>query len=103
MKKTLKLDVEEVDIHEIIDVLCDGFELKIQQLNSVLHQNLAAKNSVVKGDAFHLTNLLSNLLGNAIKYSKETLAKLRKYLAKDTYYTIETENLHDKGFILKMN
>lgn len=31
------------------------------------------------------------------------ISKLRKYLSKDTHYTIEIENLHGKGFMLKVN
>lgn len=89
-KKALQLDVESVDIHEIIEVLCDGAALKIQQLNGVLHQDLVAKNAIIKGDAFHLTNVLSNLLDNAIKYSKEKID-----------ISISTENNH-KGLIIKV-
>ena len=68
--KDLSLKLEKVDMHQIIDQLSQAYALKIAK-NGTFSKHLEATSFVVKGDAFHLSNTVSNLLDNAIKYSSE--------------------------------
>lgn len=54
--------VEPIDIHELIQTITERYD-------SYLHNSLEALTSVVLADRLHLTNVLHNLLDNAIKYS----------------------------------
>ncbi len=67
-----QLNRTSVDIHHLIISAADNFALQIEKRSGSLDLFLAANKSVVHGDAVHLSNVLSNLLDNAIKYSPET-------------------------------
>ncbi len=71
-KGDLKLNMEEVNMHDLIRDILQKVNLRIQNANGVLEEHLEAKNVVLKGDRLHLTNMILNLLDNAIKYAKET-------------------------------
>jgi two-component system phosphate regulon sensor histidine kinase PhoR len=45
-----------------------NFEPRISELNGALQISLGAKHTIVSADEVHLTNILYNLLDNAIKY-----------------------------------
>lgn len=71
-RKALELKLEPVNIHEIINDLADAYELKIRD-KGVIHRKLNAARAQVIGDEFHISNAISNLLDNALKYSNENL------------------------------
>ncbi|MDB5011543.1 MAG: phoR 1, partial [Mucilaginibacter sp.] len=66
-----KLDKKPVDINEMITIVLDSMELKLQKCNAVIHLNLDAENAIINADELHFSNLLYNLIDNAIKYSKD--------------------------------
>ncbi|MCB0408579.1 MAG: HAMP domain-containing histidine kinase [Flavobacteriales bacterium] len=68
-KDKLKLENEELDLHEIITDSVKSFELLIKQQNGTIICNLNATKFVIKGDRVHISNILYNLIDNAIKYS----------------------------------
>ena len=67
----LKLKFKEIDLNEIIRSVILNFELRVKSKNGVLEADLKATNAEIKGDEVHITNVLFNLLDNAVKYSKE--------------------------------
>lgn len=67
----MELAKDEVDIHELINNTIRNIELQVAQKGGKIEQSLRAESSVIKGDKVHLTNVIYNLLDNAIKYSKE--------------------------------
>jgi len=67
----MELAKDEVDIHELIRNTIRNIELQVSQKGGKIEQALRAHTSVIKGDKVHLTNVVYNLLDNAIKYSKE--------------------------------
>ena len=69
-KNDFELKKEKVNLHAIISELCDAFAVRIKEKGS-LKCELTAAHAEVVGDAFHLSNMVSNLLDNAIKYSDE--------------------------------
>jgi len=68
-KDKLKLENEELDLHEIINDSIKSFELLIKQQGGEIVCNLMADKHVINGDRVHISNILYNLIDNAIKYS----------------------------------
>lgn len=69
-KRRIELDKEKVDIHEIIDKTVTGFQLILDSNEGKIITDLKAENHFIKGDSTHITNILFNLIDNAIKYSE---------------------------------
>ncbi|MDD3878058.1 MAG: HAMP domain-containing sensor histidine kinase [Bacteroidales bacterium] len=68
-KGMLKLKIEEVDIHKVIEYTVKNFSLQIKRHNAKVTLALNADNFIVRGDCNHLSRIFGNLLDNAIKYS----------------------------------
>jgi two-component system phosphate regulon sensor histidine kinase PhoR len=64
----LKLRLGEVDMHEIIISVSENFSIQVKSRNGKISLSLNAQNYVLQADQVHITNVLSNLLDNAIKY-----------------------------------
>ena len=60
----------EIDLHELIDNTIKCISIQIENLKGELTLNLKAENVFIQGDITHLTNAISNLIDNSIKYSK---------------------------------
>ena len=87
-KKEIDFRFENVSMHSIIERAIDTIEIQVHQRNGTITQHLIAREPVIYGDFEHLTNLVNNLLDNAIKYSPDSPA-----------ITVETKN-DEKGLIL---
>jgi two-component system phosphate regulon sensor histidine kinase PhoR len=68
-KVTLKNEI--IDLHEVLQKAISTFELRAQERDGEVKSDLKAASCVVKGDLIHITNVIYNLLDNAIKYSEE--------------------------------
>ncbi len=66
-----ELNREEVDIHHIIREVTESKSPEVKQLGGRFIHELEAENTLVYADPLHLTNVLFNLVDNAIKYSKD--------------------------------
>jgi two-component system, OmpR family, phosphate regulon sensor histidine kinase PhoR len=66
-----QLNHSSVDVHELATGTADAFALRIEHRGGTLDLELGAGQSLVRGDPVHLSNVLSNLVDNAIKYSPE--------------------------------
>ncbi len=90
----ITLKEELFDIHELIKKSAITFKLSIEQLNGELTFDLRANAVKIYADKVHVTNILYNLLDNAVKYSND-----------EPKIKIETENfnhgiaiyIHDNG------
>jgi|WetSurMetagenome_2_1015567.scaffolds.fasta_scaffold38466_2 two-component system, OmpR family, phosphate regulon sensor histidine kinase PhoR len=67
-KGKLKLRLTEVDMHEIITGVVDNFSIQVKSRNGKITTSLKAEKHELKVDHVHITNVMSNLLDNAIKY-----------------------------------
>ena len=72
-KQELKLKLKPVHIHEVIKSVVDNFALQMEEKNGKAELHLNAENDVIHVDEVHFTNLINNLVDNAVKYSKENL------------------------------
>jgi two-component system phosphate regulon sensor histidine kinase PhoR len=68
----LKLKFKEFDLNHTLQNVLNNFDLRVKSKNGVLHSELNAENAMVKGDEVHITNVVFNLLDNAMKYSNGT-------------------------------
>ena len=127
-KQELELKREETHLHDMLDQVLDNYQLQLQSKNGQVIKHYNAKNDLASVDPVHFSNLLSNLIDNAIKYSKETIElkisthSTNKHLimrvedngigmSKETvkrvfekFYRAHTGNLHNvKGFGLGMS
>jgi signal transduction histidine kinase len=67
----MKLSLVEMDVHDIIGKAVDNFALQINNCNGKINTDLQATKTLVFIDEIHFLNSISNLIDNAIKYSKE--------------------------------
>ncbi|MGF1670905.1 MAG: sensor histidine kinase, partial [Balneolaceae bacterium] len=63
------LNRKEVDIHAIIEQVCDAFSVMIEEKEGSIRLQLGAENKLLYADEAHLANLIYNLVDNGIKYS----------------------------------
>ncbi len=127
-KNDFKLDNKPVEVNELITDVLDSMALKLQKYDAQVDLHLEADHSVIEADELHFSNVLYNLIDNAIKYSREapqlTITTLNKNdelvirvadkgigMSRDQqakifeqFYRVPTGNLHDvKGFGLGLS
>ena len=71
--KDLELTKQPVNVHDLIQAVVDSYKLQLEEKPSNIHMQLDATAPEIIADEEHLLHVLSNLLDNAIKYSKETI------------------------------
>jgi two-component system phosphate regulon sensor histidine kinase PhoR len=72
-RQELQLNLVPMHVHEVIQATVDTYELQLKDKEGDIQLLLNAKNDTINADEVHFTNLISNLIDNAIKYSKEKL------------------------------
>lgn len=123
-RNEIKLKIETIDIHEIIEEAKENFAFnQIEELGGDIVLDLSASHHLIQADLIHTTNIINNLLDNAVKYCDKTPSisiatkNLRnrilvtvkdngkgisredqKYIF-DKFYRVPTGNVHDvKGY-----
>lgn len=70
-KEGVMVRKESVDINSLIEKVIDVFALTLSTTKGSIDVHYKAKRYVIEADEVHLTNMLYNLIDNAIKYSTE--------------------------------
>ena len=70
-KQEMKLELMELHVHQVIDKTLENYKLQLEEKGGKVELKLNAQNDLIVADEIHFTNLLSNLIDNAIKYSYE--------------------------------
>ena len=68
-KVTLKL--KEIDANLAISNIVNTFKLKVEKYGGRINARLDAEDAIVNVDEMHFTNVIFNLLDNAVKYRRE--------------------------------
>lgn len=123
-QRTFKL--EDVDANAAIFNIVNTFKLKVEKYGGSISANLDAMDAIVNVDEMHFTNVIFNLLDNAVKYRSEDRPLQLTVTSRDLdderleitvsdngigmrtddlkrifekFYRVSTGNLHDvKGF-----
>jgi two-component system, OmpR family, phosphate regulon sensor histidine kinase PhoR len=64
------LNEQILDFHELVQEILPGIEIKVDETKGKFECHLDATKSLVRADKLHLTNILHNLVDNAVKYCK---------------------------------
>lgn len=124
----LKLKYKEFDLNKTIKTVVTNFELRVKNKDGELTSEINADSPLIKGDEVHLTNVVFNLLDNAVKYSNGTpqikvtteskkehvqitvedkgigISKEHHAQIFDRFYRVPTGNVHNvKGFGLGLS
>ncbi|MEE0990951.1 MAG: HAMP domain-containing sensor histidine kinase [Paludibacteraceae bacterium] len=89
----------DCDINQIVDNVVDNFKIKVKSKGGNIVADLKATNPWATVDELHFTNIIFNLLDNAVKYSKQDEAlelKVRTYNNENEdslYVTIEDNGI----------
>ena len=124
-KQKAILKMKEIDANEMITGVINTFTLKVERYNGKITSSLDATDPVIFADEMHITNVIFNLMDNAVKYKKPEddlildiktwnepsklmisiqdngIGMKKENLKKvfDKFYRVHTGNLHDvKGF-----
>ncbi len=90
----LKLRFKALDMNNLVMNVISNFEIRVQSKNGELNSDLHATNPMVLGDEVHITNVVYNLLDNAVKYSLEVPEIKVATETKDNYLVVTVK---DKG------
>ena len=127
-KGKLKIKPQKIDIHDLIGNVVNNFIIQVRNQNGEIVQKLEANHPVLRIDEVHFTNIIFNLLDNAVKYSngithitigtKNTrnnflifvedkgvgISKENQKRIFDQFYRVPTGNIHNvKGFGLGLS
>ena len=69
--KSMKLYMQQVNVHDIIKEVVRNVTMQVRRSGGKIDLNIKASNPVIQADNIHLTNVIFNLIDNAIKYSPE--------------------------------
>jgi two-component system, OmpR family, phosphate regulon sensor histidine kinase PhoR len=72
-KQEVQLNLKKLSAHELIRGALNNIILQVEEKQGKLEDKLDASKDLILADEVHFTNMVSNLLDNAIKYSKENL------------------------------
>ena len=65
------LNMVELNMNELILGVVKTFTLKVERNGGKIVSNLKAKDSTILADEMHITNVIFNLMDNAVKYKRE--------------------------------
>jgi two-component system phosphate regulon sensor histidine kinase PhoR len=68
----LELNIRTVDVHAVIEMAEANIALRVTEKKGRLVTHLNANPYFIKADEVHFSNVINNLMDNALKYSKQT-------------------------------
>jgi two-component system, OmpR family, phosphate regulon sensor histidine kinase PhoR len=126
-QKDLALKIEMIDFKALVENVLATMKLQFEKYYAQIDYDFVGNHFSLEGDVIHLTNVVYNLLENALKYSSEPLISIRlteenqqiklaiqdngigiseEYLPKifDKFFRVPTGNVHNtKGYGLGLS
>lgn len=124
----LKLKSEQLDLHDVIETVAQNFLFQLEKREGKVEFFPEAEQTIILGDSMHITNVVSNLIENAIKYTQRSpeikietgndedtillsvtdngigIGKEDQKRIFDKFYRVPTGNVHNvKGFGLGLS
>ena len=72
-RQEVQLNKQPIYVHPLIKEVLENYTLQLSEKNGKVELQLNAKNDLIEADEVHFRNLISNLIDNAVKYSREDL------------------------------
>lgn len=89
-----------VDANKVISNVINTFTLKVEKLGGHIDSHLCNENTLVEVDEMHFTNVIFNLLDNALKYAYEGRALILHIETRVANGKVEIE-IEDNGIGIK--
>lgn len=70
-KENLKIERNKVHINDLVSDVLQSMQLQLDKAGGKFNIDLRAAHDMIIGDELHLSNVMFNLIDNAIKYSKD--------------------------------
>ena len=70
-KGQFKLKIQPIDVHLLIEQTIANINLQVENREGLIQTDLNATNATIDADRVHVTNIIFNLIDNALKYSNE--------------------------------
>lgn len=127
-KGELKLKIVELDMHDILNQVLQNMKIQIERKGGQFITDLRATETHIQADKVHLTNVIFNLVDNALKYTEKIpvikigtrneengvvvyvedngigISKENQKKVFDKLYRVPTGNIHNvKGFGLGLS
>jgi signal transduction histidine kinase len=67
----IALKLQPLDANDVIDSVVQTFKIKVVQNGGEIESKLEAQSSIVNVDEMHFTNIVFNLMDNAVKYKRD--------------------------------
>ena len=101
-RQSVTLKKKEIDAHELINGVVNTFRLKVEKNNGTLEAELNAQDPVIFVDEMHFTNVVFNLLDNAVKYKSTNvvfnlLDNAVKYKSPDRDIALKIRTWNESG------
>lgn len=97
-RSEMGISSDRIDMHDIIEMAIRNIELQANRKGGTITKFLDAKTPEIIGDKIHLTNVVFNLLDNAVKYGGDEPNVIVRTYNNDNSIFIEVE---DQGMGIK--
>jgi two-component system phosphate regulon sensor histidine kinase PhoR len=92
-KEELELNLVPLHLHEIIKGAMDNHQLQLKDKSGEVILHLDANSDVIEADEIHFSNLISNLIDNAIKYAAAApIITISTYLKGSSIFVTVADN-----------
>lgn len=88
-KDKISLKKESFDMHELLDEVKENFEFNQMETGGKIELELNATQYEINVDPVHLSNVVYNLMDNAVKYCDKTPEITLKTLSDKRWFTLE--------------